>query len=75
MMFERMGRSSIMSKGGGDRAQLPKVLAFGAGLPANIRPRQCPLTATIRQQAGSYKGKDLAFFLLGACLQANLCLR
>ena len=25
---------------------------------ANLCPRQCPLTATIRQQAGSYKDKD-----------------
>jgi len=33
------------------------------------------LTATIRQQAGSYKDKDLSLSLVGACLQANLCLR
>ena len=29
----------------------------GAGLPANLRLRQCPLIATILLQAGSYKGE------------------
>jgi hypothetical protein len=33
------------------------------------------LTATIRQQAGSYKDQGLTFSPVGACLQANLCLR
>ena len=34
----------------------------GAGLPANLRLRQCPLIATVRQQAGSYRGKGSKAF-------------
>ena len=37
----------------------------GACLQANLCPRKRPLTATIRQQAGSYKDKDLSLSLVG----------
>ncbi len=38
----------------------------GAGLPAILGLRSCPLIATIRQQAGSYKGSKL--FTASGCL-------
>jgi hypothetical protein len=34
-------------------------VVLGAGLPAKARLMWCPFIATIRQQAGSYKGRKL----------------
>ena len=43
---------------GEQAVQRQRVFVFvGAGLPANVCLRYCPLSATIRQQAGSYKGR------------------